>query len=706
MEKYFDAPNNDVKTDANSSGVSSTTDIEMPTTIDSATKRKTDNPEDEEPPAKKSASSIRADGGFKWNLQALAKAADAVASGGKSPVSALNELGLKVNYSITRQGGPAHCPNFTVSVTVANMTFEGTGHSKRDARASAARACLTALLARAGRVLPVPGPPPDFTSDEPARNTVAEYPRFQGKSVRPPPEIIAKKSPTPNIFGPSMMLQAMKSPINTLYEQYPGLTFQFTFGDGSPLDSLQAPPQLSHSMRFKVVCQIKDQVFEGYGSNKKLAKLAAARAALGELCERAPPSPVAVPLDYVAEALPQLMADHIAKLVNEKFNELMGADLVHSRRKVLAGIVMTIGNNVETAKVLAVATGTKCVSGEHISVRGQAVNDGHAEVVARRCLQRFLYTQLLMYAQSEDPTEMLPESELEPVSGGGYQMKEDRLLHLYVSTAPCGDGRIFSPHENYSPGPDRHPNRLARGQLRTKIESGEGTIPVKNSTNVVQTWDGLLQGERLLTMSCSDKMARWCVVGLQGALLGRLIRPVYLHSLVLGSLLHQHHMYRALCGRVESHISSLPPPYQLQRPRLARAASMEARTPARAPSFSVSWVATSPSPEVINSTTGKLETGHPSMICKQSMFARWQFLVRRLPLLPQEDGPPMPTHPTELDRLLYNEAKLLCAPYQEAKDCLITAFDRAQLGRWIKKPIEQDQFQCEILHADPAVLFA
>ncbi|CAG5054627.1 unnamed protein product [Parnassius apollo] len=84
-----------------------------------------------------------------WNLKALANAYVAVESWGRSPVSALNELGVRVRYTLVEQSGPAHCPSFTVVVTVADMRSEGRGHSKREARDAAARACLVALLTSA-----------------------------------------------------------------------------------------------------------------------------------------------------------------------------------------------------------------------------------------------------------------------------------------------------------------------------------------------------------------------------------------------------------------------------------------------------------------------------------------------------------------------------------------------------------------------------
>ncbi len=76
-----------------------------------------------------------------------------------------------------------------------------------------------------------------------------------------------------------------------------------------------------------------------------------------------------------------------------------------------------------------------------------------------------------------------------------YRLKDNIQVHLYINTAPCGDARVFSPHEN-DQELDKHPNRKARGQLRTKVESGEGTIPVKNCDSI-QTWDGVLNVKKL-----------------------------------------------------------------------------------------------------------------------------------------------------------------------------------------------------------------
>lgn len=129
--------------------------------------------------------------------------------------------------------------------------------------------------------------------------------------------------------------------------------------------------------------------------------------------------------------------------------------------------------------------GTKCISGEHLSVTGGALNDCHAEVVARRCLCEYLYQQLKLHTENRGE-----ESILEEKNKKGFKLKQGIQFHLYINTAPCGDARIFSPHEE-NESVDKHPNRRARGQLRTKIESGEGTIPVKSSEGI-QTWDGVL----------------------------------------------------------------------------------------------------------------------------------------------------------------------------------------------------------------------
>lgn len=61
---------------------------------------------------------------------------------------------------------------------------------------------------------------------------------------------------------------------------------------------------------------------------------------------------------------------------------------------VLFLTLLTAGTDVKEAQVICVSTGTKCINVEYMSDRGLALNDCHAEIIARRSLLRYLYMQL------------------------------------------------------------------------------------------------------------------------------------------------------------------------------------------------------------------------------------------------------------------------------------------------------------------------
>ncbi|KAI4805399.1 hypothetical protein KUCAC02_010016, partial [Chaenocephalus aceratus] len=391
----------------------------------------------------------------------------------------------------------------------------------------------------------------------------------------------------------SVLLPVVKNPVMILNELRPGLKYDFVSESGE-----------SHAKNFVMSVTVDTQMFEGSGRNKKLAKARAAQAALSTLFNMQldqTPSRQPIPSEGLQLHLPQVLADAVSRLVVDKFSELTeNFTSPHARRKVLAGVVMTTGTDEQN-----------CINGEYMSDRGLALNDCHAEIIARRSLIRYLYTQLELFLSKDDNNKSI----FVLCEKGGYRLKDNVQFHLYISTSPCGDARIFSPHEaGVEDLGDRHPNRKARGQLRTKIESGEGTIPVRSS-NTIQTWDGVLQGERLLTMSCSDKIARWNVVGIQGSLMSYFTEPIYFSSIILGSLYHADHLSRAMYQRIAD-IEDLPQQFNLNRPLLSGISNAEARQPGKAPNFSVNWTVGGPDDGGDHATTGKDDMGRPSRLCK------------------------------------------------------------------------------------------
>lgn len=82
-------------------------------------------------------------------------------------------------------------------------------------------------------------------------------------------------------------------------------------------------------------------------------------------------------------------------MVKNKFNEIMKGDLKYKPHKVRSAIIMTTnGMSLVDSKVVAIATGSKCICNMNVDDDGSVLHDMHAEVLARRCLIRFLYDQL------------------------------------------------------------------------------------------------------------------------------------------------------------------------------------------------------------------------------------------------------------------------------------------------------------------------
>ncbi|XP_071590889.1 double-stranded RNA-specific editase B2 [Heliangelus exortis] len=615
----------------------------------------------------------------------------------KNALVQLHELKPGLQYKMVSQTGPVHAPVFAVAVEVNGLTFEGTGPTKKKAKMRAAELALKSFVQfpnacqahfAMGNCI---NPSTDFTSDQ------ADFPDTLFKEFEPSThsEDFSVYNPVNNEFlstayrhgrllchtldlmghgkqskhKVASKAEGEQNPVVLLNELRSGLRYV----------CLSETVEKQHIKSFVMAVRVDGRTFEGSGRSKKLAKGQAAQAALQALFNIRLPSHI--PSRSKCHHLPQDFADSIYQMVAQKFQELTdNFTSMHARHKTLAGIVMTKGLDIRQAQVIVLSSGTKCINGEYINDQGLAVNDCHAEIVARRAFVHFLYSQLELHLSKR--REDWERSIFVRLKEGGYRLRENILFHLYVSTSPCGDARLNSPYEITTDlNSSKHIVKKYRGHLRTKIESGEGTIPVR-CHNAAQTWDGVLLGEQLITMSCTDKIARWNILGLQGALLSSFIEPMYLHSIIVGSLYHTGHLSRVMSHRIED-IGQLPASYRRNQLLLSGVSHADARQPGKSPGFSVNWIVGNTDLEVINAMTGKRTCGSPSRLCKHMFFTRWAKLHGKLSTRTPSHGE-MPS--------VYSEAKLVAQTYQSVKQQLFKAFQKAGLGTWVKKPPEQDQF--------------
>ncbi|XP_025263635.1 tRNA-specific adenosine deaminase 1 isoform X4 [Camponotus floridanus] len=182
-------------------------------------------------------------------------------------------------------------------------------------------------------------------------------------------------------------------------------------------------------------------------------------------------------------------ADNVAKLCIEKYNFF---------------------------KKTALATGTKCLGESELindtrEKRGSRLSDSHAEVLARRAFIRYFQTpcgDCSIFPKHEIYDNGVPVHKIRRIREDtcGYTIVESYCKDIHRTGAKCVKGEEIQ--DSRLPGVNYH----TIGPLRTKPGRG-------NPTN---------------SLSCSDKMAKWLILGLQGSLLSLLIPPIKLKSITIG----------------------------------------------------------------------------------------------------------------------------------------------------------------------------
>lgn len=258
-------------------------------------------------------------------------------------------------------------------------------------------------------------------------------------------------------------------------------------------------------------------------------------------------------------------ADRIASLSLDKFNNLPKTGKPSSKEWTVLSSILKYNHQNDELEVVSIGTGTKCLGKDYIlSGSGEIINDSHAEVMARRGFLRYIIESI---SKRDDFTYNIEIKK--------FRLDSNVSFHFFTTHPPCGDGSIVDFENNDEPQCKKQKVDLSDDDnIGCRINATGGKMFETEVVDLMSQDIGEIRtkpgkGIRTLSVSCSDKLSRWNILGIQGALLDSILdRPIYLRSFTTcGFVNNVASIERAIWKRwLDKFLIILPDRFEMQKP--------------------------------------------------------------------------------------------------------------------------------------------